>query len=79
MGITVPLAKNLLYDKRRAALDQAKFASKMTEAEQTVFTNELLLEAENTYWEWVQSFEIYKLQNKAVEVSKNVCSSPGKL
>ncbi|ROH90066.1 TolC family protein [Chryseobacterium cucumeris] len=70
MGITVPLAKNLLYDKRRAALDQAKFASKMTEAEQTVLTNELLLEAENTYWEWVQSFEIYKLQNKAVEVSK---------
>lgn len=70
MGITVPLAKNLLYDKRRAALDQAKFASKMTEAEQTVLTNELLLEAENTYWEWVQSFEIYKLQNKAVEVNK---------
>lgn len=70
MGITVPLAKNLLYDKRRAALDQAKFALKMTEAEQTVLTNELLLEAENTYWEWVQSFEIYKLQNKAVEISK---------
>ncbi|MFC3159310.1 hypothetical protein ACFOEQ_13005 [Chryseobacterium arachidis] len=28
MGITVPLAKNLLYDKRRAVLDQAKFAQK---------------------------------------------------
>ncbi|WP_164723286.1 TolC family protein [Chryseobacterium aureum] len=71
MGITVPLAKNLLYDKRRAVLDQAKFALKMTEAEQTVFTNELLLEAENTYWEWVQSFEIYQLQTKAVTINKN--------
>jgi hypothetical protein len=28
-GITVPLAKNLLYDKRRAMLDQAKFAMKI--------------------------------------------------
>ncbi|MGH1519507.1 TolC family protein [Chryseobacterium sp. JK1] len=70
MGITVPLAKNLLYDKRRAILDQAKFAIKMTEAEQTVLTNELLLEAENTYWEWVQSFEIYLLQSKAVDINK---------
>ncbi|MFZ4930285.1 TolC family protein [Chryseobacterium sp. Mn2064] len=70
MGITVPLAKNLLYDKRRAILDQAKFAIKMTEAEQTVLTNELLLEAENTYWEWVQSFEIYLLQSKAVNINK---------
>ncbi|AZB10039.1 TolC family protein [Chryseobacterium sp. G0162] len=70
MGVTVPLAKNLLYDKRRAILDQAKFAVKMTEAEQTILTNELLLEAENTYWEWVQSFEIYQLQAKAVEINK---------
>lgn len=70
MGISVPLAKNLLYDKRRAMLDQAKFALKMTQAEQTVLTNELLLDAENTYWEWVKSFEIYQLQTKAVEISR---------
>ncbi|MEJ5050398.1 TolC family protein [Chryseobacterium culicis] len=69
-GISVPLAKNLLYDKRRAMLDQAKFALKMTEAEQSVLTNELLLEAENTYWEWVQNFEIYQLQAKAVEINR---------
>lgn len=70
-GITVPLAKNLLYDRRRAILDQAKFALKMTEAEQAVLTNDLLLEAENTYWEWVQSFEVYELQTKAVEINRN--------
>ncbi len=70
-GITVPLAKNLLYDRRRAVLDQAKFALKMTEAEQAVLTNDLLLEAENTYWEWVQSFEVYELQTKAVKINRN--------
>ncbi|WP_241330283.1 TolC family protein [Chryseobacterium arthrosphaerae] len=70
-GITVPLAKNLLYDHRRAVLDQAKFAQKMTEAEQTVLTNDLLLEAENIYWEWVQHYEIYKLKSKIVDINKN--------
>jgi len=69
-GVTIPLAKNLLYDKRRAMLDQAKFGLKMTEAEQTVLTNELLLEAENTYWEWVQNYEIYKLRSEIVDINK---------
>jgi outer membrane protein TolC len=69
-GVTIPLAKNLLYDKRRAMLDQTKFGLKMTEAEQTVLTNELLLDAENTFWEWVKNYEIYKLQRSAVEINK---------
>lgn len=70
-GVTVPLAKNLLYDKKRAMLDQAKFGLKMTEAEQVVLTNELLLEAENTYWEWVQNYEIYKLRSEIVDINKD--------
>lgn len=70
-GVTVPLAKNLLYDKRRAMLDQAKFGLKMTEAEQVVLTNDLLLEAENTYWEWVQHYEIYKLKSEIVDINKD--------
>jgi hypothetical protein len=52
--VTIPLAKNLWYDKRRAVLDQAKLAQKMTRAEQIILSNELLLDAENTYWEWVK-------------------------
>lgn len=69
-GVTIPLAKNLMYDKRRAMLDQAKFGLKMTEAEQIVLTNELLLDAENTYWDWVKNYEIYKLQKSAVEINR---------
>lgn len=69
-GVTIPLAKNLLYDKRRAMLDQARFGLKMTEAEQIVLTNELLLDAENTYWDWVKNYEIYKLQKSAVEINR---------
>ncbi|MNK46010.1 Outer membrane efflux protein [compost metagenome] len=51
-------------------LDQARFGLKMTEAEQIVLTNELLLDAENTFWDWVKNYEIYKLQKSAVEINK---------
>ncbi|MEJ5993133.1 TolC family protein [Pedobacter sp. Du54] len=69
-GLTIPLAKNLVYDKRRALLEQAKFALKMTEAEQTLLTNELMLEAENAYWEWVKTYEVLRLQSKAVKINQ---------
>lgn len=70
LGFTVPLAKNLLYDKRRATLDQAKAARRMTFSEQILLTNELLLEAENVFWEWVKNHEIFLLQSRTAEVNR---------
>ena len=70
-GVTIPLAKNLIYDNRRAVLDQARFAQDMTEAEQKILTNELMLNADNAYWDWVRNYEIYNLQSSMVEISKN--------
>ena len=71
MGVTLPLAKNLLYDKRRALLDQAKFAQQMTRSEQLMMTNQLLLDAENCYWEWVKQYELFALQQRAVNFNKS--------
>lgn len=70
-GITLPLAKNLLYDKRRALLDQAKFGLQMTIAEQLLLTNNLMLDAENAYWEWVKAFEVFRLQSRAVKINED--------
>jgi outer membrane protein TolC len=69
-GITLPIAKNLLYDKRRAMLDQAKFALQMTAAEQQLLTNQLLLDADNAYWTWVKTYDAYALQKQAVEINR---------
>lgn len=69
-GITVPLAKNLIYDKRRAVLDQAKAAEQMTQAEQQLLLNELLLKAENIYWTWVRDYEVYQLQRRTININK---------
>ncbi len=69
-GVTVPLAKNLLYDKRRALLDQAKYAQQMTLAEQQLLMNQLLQEAENCYWEWVKQYDLFLIQKQAVAVNR---------
>jgi outer membrane protein TolC len=68
-GLTVPLAKGLIFDQRRALLEQAKFARQMTAAEQQLLTNELFRDAENSYWQWVRYHEVYTLQTKAVEIN----------
>ncbi len=52
-GISIPLAKNLLMDKRRAALQQAKIMMDASEQEQKIMLNDLLKEASDTYWQWV--------------------------
>jgi len=69
-GLTIPLARNLLYDKRRALLEQAKSAQKMTDAEQNLLMNNLMLEAERVYWSWVKNFEVYKLQKQMVGINR---------
>lgn len=69
-GLTVPLGKNLFYDKRRAILDQARFALSMTAAQQQVLSSELLRDAEIVYWDWVKCHEIYQIQTHAVAINR---------
>lgn len=68
-GVTVPMAKGLLFDQRRALLQQARAALQMTAAEQQLLTNALFRDAETTYWDWVRYYEIYRLQTQAVDIN----------
>lgn len=69
-GVTVPLARNLIYNQRRAILDQAQAALKMTQAEQIMLTNALLAEAESVYWQWAKSYESLMLLSEAVGINQ---------
>ena len=69
-GITVPLAKNLLMDKRRAALKQAKIFKELSEVERRTTLNDLLLDAMKTYWQWVQQYQVMKVISSAVSVNE---------
>ena len=69
-GLTIPLAKNLLMDKRRAALRQAKIFRQMSEVEKKTILNDLMLEAMNAYWQWVKQYEVMNVLANAVTVNE---------
>ena len=68
-GINIPLAKNLLMDKRRAALQQAKIMQQASEAEQKILLNDLLMDATEAYWQWVHSWLAYKTWQQLIDVN----------
>ena len=69
-GINLPLAKNLMMDKRRAALLTAKIFRNASTVEKRNILNNLLLDAMNTYWTWVQHYQVYIILTDAVTVNK---------
>lgn len=71
LGISVPLAKNLLMDSRRAVLQQSKIFKDQTEIERTNTVNDLLNEAYVTYWNWVKEYQLYQIISDAVKVNES--------
>jgi outer membrane protein TolC len=69
-GVSVPLAKNLLMDQRRAALQQAKIVQQQSRAEQRMMANDLLYDAWAAYFEWQKDYLIYKIVSDAVRVNE---------
>lgn len=67
IGVEIPLGKGLLFDQRRAAIQQAKVFAKMTENEQNLIINDLLLEANNSYINWWKSHEILKVNENGYQ------------
>ena len=59
MGLSIPLAKDLLIDKRRAYLQQAKIYNSITQIEQRLIINDLLMEAAESYWQWVKTYQLF--------------------
>ena len=70
IGVSVPLAKNLLMDKRRAALQAARIFNTSSEIEKKNILNNLLLDATKSYWNWVQYFQVYSILADAVLINE---------
>ncbi len=70
-GFMVPLAKNLLLDKRRAALQQAKLFIAQSKQEQLLYINDLLYDAIGFYWQWVTEYQYYKILSDAVKINED--------
>ncbi|MEO6282420.1 MAG: TolC family protein [Dyadobacter sp.] len=53
LGVSVPLARDLIMDKRRASLKQARIFRSLADTEQRQVINDLLMDAMDAYWQWV--------------------------
>lgn len=70
VGIAVPLAKNLVMDKRRATLQQSKIFKQQTEFERINTINDLLNDAYISYWNWVKEYQLYQVLSSVVKVNE---------
>ncbi len=70
LGVSIPLAKNLVIDKRRAFLQQAKIFNTMAEVEQRAVINDLLMNAAEAYWTWVRAYQTFVVVRNNVEINQ---------
>ncbi len=70
VSISLPLAKNLLMDKRRAVLQQSKIMVTASEQEMKIMLNDLLIEAADSYWQWAQSYFVYNMYNHVIDINR---------
>ncbi|HEX2533464.1 MAG TPA: TolC family protein [Chitinophagaceae bacterium] len=66
LGFSVPVAKGLLLDARRAALQQAKIFRQLSVQEQRAVLNDLLFQASAAYWNWWQQVQVQRLFRQAI-------------
>lgn len=69
-GISVPLAKNLLMDKRRAALAEAKIMNRLAVNEQRSKLNNLYYEALGAWWNWVLYRRLFQVTGEALTANE---------
>lgn len=71
LGISVPLAKNLLMDRRRTMLKQARINVSLSEQENILAVNDVLHDALKSYWEWAYSYKSLVLVKSIVDINNN--------
>lgn len=65
-GFSVPVAKGLLMDGRRAALKQAKIFRDLSVQEQRTVLNDLIYDAAKAYFRWWQQYQVQLLFRQAI-------------
>jgi len=71
LGVSVPLLKGALLDKRRSTVLQAKLLAKMSVQDQLLTYNNLLYEAAEAYWAWVSSYQKSQILSQTLKLSQD--------
>ena len=67
LGIQIPIGRDLLTDKRRTDLQKAKIAKEASYTEQRKMLNDLLLDMQTAYWEWVRDGKLLNITSEALQ------------
>lgn len=70
LGLSINLLQGLFIDKRRAVLQQARIMQEQNEAERLAIVNEILLEANEVYWEWVFAQQVVSIYEEALRLAE---------
>lgn len=70
LGISVPLARDLLMDKRRAQLQTAQIMREASETVKKDILNNLFFDAIKAYWHWTETYQLYQVIQEAVSLNE---------
>lgn len=69
-GISVPLLKDLILDKRRAALQQGKLFTQQSLFERSAVMNDLLFDAYKAYWDWAKDYQVVRVLDTTIALNE---------
>ena len=69
-GVSVPLLKDLILDKRRAALQQGKLFVQQSQWERRNVINDLLLDAYVAYWDWAKTYQVFLVLENTIRINE---------
>lgn len=67
-GMSIPIGRDLIIDKRRATLRQAQIYREASLFEQENMMNNLLFDGIKSYWKWVQAWNEYQVYKRSVQL-----------
>ena len=70
LGIEMPLLQGLVFDQRRAQVQQARLFKDANEATRRTIVNELLLKAIETYWKWAYQNQVLDIYENALALTQ---------
>ena len=70
VGVSIPFLKNLVTDKRRTTLEQAKILIRQNEAARLNELNNLLYDAATAYFTWVQDYLVYNVLKNVITINE---------
>lgn len=71
VGLEVPLLQGLVFDQRRAQVQQARLLEEGNEATRKVIVNELLFKAIETYWKWAYHNQMLQVYENSLDLAED--------